>query len=116
MGWDIVKDIVEIAGTVGTAIGIGARLVIKARLRDQAFTAKFEEMGKKIAELEEQKVDKATYELENRHVTEGLKALHADVQSNMTKVSTTLERISESLAKLDGTVETFMKVFKPGNT
>lgn len=110
--WSVVKDLSEILGAVGTAAVFSVRIIVKAKVKDQLFAKKFEEMDAAINDLRKTKADADTNDLEIKHIHQELVDIRSDIKEGNTKMQNTLETMSTSLANLDGTVKTAMRFIK----
>ena len=111
-GWDIVKDVSEIAGAIGTAAIFSIRTIVKAKVKEQLFNQKFTDMQQEIEELKKTKADAGTSNLEVKYIRQVLVELRSDINMANSKMSMNLESISKSLGNLEGTINTVLDFTK----
>ena len=111
MGWDIIKDIAELAGTIGTAAIFWFRTIVKAKLRDQIVDKQIRDMEAEITDLRAEKIDKELQEKENHIVRDDIRDLRDALRDSHGKLTSSIERLTETASKTQGIVETmFIKL------
>lgn len=114
MQWDMIKDLAEILGTIGTAMIFSVRQIARAKIREEKNNAKFQQMEQQLKELQTGKADNAVTTLQFEHIKEELRDIRSDINASNEKVSNSIERLSATLSGLDGTVKTAMEFMKMG--
>lgn len=109
--WEVVKDLSEIIGAVGTAAIFSVRIIVKAKLRDESFTQKFMEMAAEIEELKKTKANASTNDLEIKYIRQELVEMRTDIKEGNFRMENTMEKVTTSLARMEGTVKTAMDIF-----
>lgn len=113
MSWELIKELAEVCGTIGTAFIFFLRSIASGKLREEKMNAKILSMQERIRELQEKKADKTVTELHFDGVRDDMKRIREDLMEmrkenshSIQRMAAGIEKLSQTVNSLNGTVQT----------